>query len=73
MSFKREAFKVIRLIIEEPRSHTELLAITGQHDTRLRSTLRALQAEGLISPRGNRYGDTGRPQTLFEWRGGNFA
>lgn len=65
MNTKQEAFQVLRLIGEEPRSHTELMHLTGQYDCRLRSTIRAAQAEKLIKPVGFRRGETGRPQLLW--------
>ena len=65
MTTKRDAFKVIKLIAVSPRSHTELMHLRKQYDCRLRSTLRDLQAEKIITPCGNRVGESGRPQLLF--------
>lgn len=68
MTTKNGTFKLIRLIVESPRSHTELMHLTGQYDERVRRTLRALQEEKLIAPVGNRTGETGRPQLLYGWK-----
>ena len=63
---KRETFALIKLITEAPRSQTELIELTGQYEDRVRDTMRGLQAEGLITPCGQRA--TGnRPQILFRW------
>ena len=67
MSVKQNAFRILALIAESPRSHTELMHLTGQNDVVVTGTLRAAQFHGLIRPIGNRHSasGTGRPQILF--------
>ena len=64
-SRKDKAFAILALIMESPRSHTELCHLTKQKDQVITDTIRRAQAANLIRPCGQRIGEFGRPQQLF--------
>jgi predicted transcriptional regulator len=64
---KAQDFNIIKLIVQEPRSLTDLIEATGEYEERIRGTLRELQAAQLITPCGQRQGPMGRPRILYRW------
>jgi len=64
---KAQDFNIIKLIVQKPRSLTDLMEVTGEYEERIRGTLRELQAAGLIAPCGHKPVAMGRPRMLYRW------
>ena len=72
-STKRGLFRVVKLLAIRPRTQGELRQLTGHTEDSIRTTIRSLEAEGMVRPVVQHRVEPGRPASKWELCARGFA